>query len=136
MRTTGEASRCSTIGQVHPYNKSSDPVTSMERLPKLQPRRPAENSEMSVQILVVDDDAEQRSDLSAMISSFGYEVVEALDGRDALNRLASSAVSAIVTDLVMPRMDGNSAAITVCSREAKTGSWSDCRRSASATAEK
>jgi DNA-binding NtrC family response regulator len=61
---------------------------------------------MSVQILVVDDDAEQRSDLSAMIASFGYEAVEAGDGRDALNKLASSPVSAILTDLVMPRMDG------------------------------
>jgi DNA-binding NtrC family response regulator len=80
-------------------------VSSMERFSKIQYRRPAD-SEMSVQILVVDDDAEQRSDLSAMIASFGYQVVEAGDGRDALNKLASFSVSAILTDLVMPRMDG------------------------------
>ncbi len=57
-------------------------------------------------ILVVDDDAEQRSDLAGIIASFGYRVATAADGREALRKLASLPVSAILTDLVMPRMDG------------------------------
>jgi DNA-binding NtrC family response regulator len=57
-------------------------------------------------ILVVDDDAVQRSDLAAIITSFGYPVTTAADGREALKKLASLPVSAILTDLVMPGMDG------------------------------
>jgi DNA-binding NtrC family response regulator len=58
-------------------------------------------------ILIVDDDAEQRSDLAALVTSLGYHVSTAADGRDALAQLANLPASAIVTDLVMPRMDGS-----------------------------
>jgi DNA-binding NtrC family response regulator len=57
-------------------------------------------------ILVVDDDACERSDLAEIVKSFGYQVTTAADGREALHQLASFPVSAILTDLVMPRMDG------------------------------
>ena len=57
-------------------------------------------------ILIVDDDAEQRSDLAAIVSALGYQVATAADGYEALSQLASLTASAIVTDLVMPRMDG------------------------------
>ena len=61
---------------------------------------------MSVPILVVDDDASQRSDLAQMVSSFGYEVTTAGDGREALEKLEARPAQAILADLVMPRMDG------------------------------
>jgi DNA-binding NtrC family response regulator len=61
---------------------------------------------MSIEVLVVDDDGGQRSDLAEMVASLGYEVTTACDGREALGKLASFPVSAILTDLVMPRMDG------------------------------
>jgi DNA-binding NtrC family response regulator len=62
---------------------------------------------MSVgQILVVDDDADQRSDLAEMVASCGFEVTTAADGKEALAKISSRPVSAVVTDLVMPRMDG------------------------------
>jgi DNA-binding NtrC family response regulator len=57
-------------------------------------------------ILVVEDDAGQRSDLAEIVKSFGYQVTVAADGREALGKLASLRASAILTDLVMPRMDG------------------------------
>ena len=57
-------------------------------------------------VLVVDDDAGQRADLAEMLSSFGFTVATAADGREALNRLTSSPPGVILTDLVMPRMDG------------------------------
>lgn len=41
-----------------------------------------------------------------MVTSLGYEAVTAGDGREALDKLASYPISAILTDLVMPRMDG------------------------------
>jgi DNA-binding NtrC family response regulator len=61
---------------------------------------------MPEHILLVDDDATQRSDLAEIVKSFGYQVTMAADGREALTKLASMPVSAILTDLVMPNMDG------------------------------
>jgi DNA-binding NtrC family response regulator len=62
--------------------------------------------ETPAQILVVDDDAQQRSDLAEMIEAMGFQVETAADGHEALAKLAHFPANAIVTDLVMPRMDG------------------------------
>jgi len=56
--------------------------------------------------LIVDDDDVQRSDLSQMVGTLGFEVITASDGREALNVLESLTPSIILTDLVMPRKDG------------------------------
>ena len=61
---------------------------------------------MSSHILIVDDDAGQRSDLAELVESLGYRVTVAADGREALGKLAGFTPNAILTDLVMPRMDG------------------------------
>ena len=61
---------------------------------------------MPAHILVVDDDAQQRADLAQIVSSLGYDVTTAADGGEALSKLASVPASAILTDLVMPGMDG------------------------------
>jgi DNA-binding NtrC family response regulator len=61
---------------------------------------------MPAHILVVDDDAQQCSDMAEMVRSLGYRVTTAADGKEALERLASAPANAILTDLVMPRMDG------------------------------
>ncbi len=61
---------------------------------------------MAAQILVVDDDFQERSDLAQMVESFGFQVATASDGEDALAKLVSFPAKAILTDLVMPRMDG------------------------------
>jgi DNA-binding NtrC family response regulator len=57
-------------------------------------------------VLIVDDDAGQRADLGDMLSSFGFEVAKASDGREALEMLGPFHPGVILTDLVMPRMDG------------------------------
>jgi CheY-like chemotaxis protein len=54
---------------------------------------------MPAHILVVDDDAQQRADLAEIVRSLGYEVTTAADGGEALSKLASVPVSAILTDL-------------------------------------
>jgi two-component system chemotaxis response regulator CheY len=53
----------------------------------------------------VDDSASARQMVSFTLQDAGYEVVEATDGQDALNKLDSS-VDMIITDLNMPGMDG------------------------------
>jgi len=61
---------------------------------------------MPAQILVVDDDASQRSDMAEMVASLGFQVETAADGKEALAKLAHFSANAILTDLVMPGMDG------------------------------
>jgi DNA-binding NtrC family response regulator len=61
---------------------------------------------MPEHVLVVDDDECQRSDLARLVSSFGFDVTTAFDGRDALDKLQVRSANAILADLVMPRMDG------------------------------
>jgi len=57
-------------------------------------------------ILAVDDSASLRQMVSFTLKSAGYDVVEAVDGQDGLDKAKSKAVDLILTDQNMPRMDG------------------------------
>src|SRR5215472_16684073 len=61
--------------------------------------------EMS-RVLVVDDDASQRSAVARMIERWGYSTGTAADGAEALHKTQEMDFDAIVTDLMMPGMDG------------------------------
>jgi CheY-like chemotaxis protein len=58
-------------------------------------------------ILVIEDHELARRALATLLSTMGYEVVEAANGREALATLATEArPDVILLDLVMPIMDG------------------------------
>jgi signal transduction histidine kinase/DNA-binding response OmpR family regulator len=57
-------------------------------------------------VLIVDDDAGLRQLLRRMLEPEGYTVLEAENGRAALERLRDSSPGAILLDLMMPEMDG------------------------------
>ena len=57
-------------------------------------------------VLVVDDDVEARQLFRRMLEREGWTVVEAANGRVALERLRDSSPSVILLDLMMPEMDG------------------------------
>ncbi|UUZ68911.1 response regulator [Polaromonas sp. P2-4] len=57
-------------------------------------------------ILVVDDNATNRKLLRAQLEAEGYAVLEAVDGVDALAVLESEPVDALISDILMPHMDG------------------------------
>src|SRR5262245_5742047 len=61
---------------------------------------------MSVKVLIVDDEESSRKGLTALLSGWGYSVEEAADGEQALDKVRSSLPSVIITDLVMPKLDG------------------------------
>lgn len=62
---------------------------------------------MATTILAVDDSASIRQMVSFTLKGAGYEVVEAVDGRDALDKAEiNHGVSLVLTDVNMPRMDG------------------------------
>jgi DNA-binding NtrC family response regulator len=59
-----------------------------------------------VRVLIVDDDECQRNALAQVTASLGFAVTTAVDGEDALEQHSALAADVILTDLIMPRMDG------------------------------
>ncbi|ACL65912.1 response regulator [Anaeromyxobacter sp. Red801] len=57
-------------------------------------------------VLVVDDSASVRLAERVVLTGAGYEVLEAVDGQDALAKLAARPVQLVLTDLNMPNLDG------------------------------
>lgn len=58
------------------------------------------------QILTVDDSASIRQMVSFTLTKAGYQVAEAVDGKDGLEKAQRQKVDMIITDLNMPNMDG------------------------------
>ncbi len=63
-------------------------------------------------ILVVDDEPAVQSALKRALTLEHYDVVEASDGHEALERLGSAPYEAVILDVAMPRVDG----LEVCRR--------------------
>ncbi len=62
---------------------------------------------MSVgRILVVDDDESIRLTLKDYFAGFGYDVVAAGDGEDALKKFSPGKFDCVISDLMMPKIDG------------------------------
>src|SRR5258708_25215402 len=61
---------------------------------------------MADRVLVVDDEQSLRKVLAATLQREGYEVQVAADGQEALLALDRDGADVVVTDLVMPKMDG------------------------------
>ncbi|HWB83076.1 MAG TPA: sigma-54 dependent transcriptional regulator [Bryobacteraceae bacterium] len=59
-----------------------------------------------IRVLIVDDDEFQRSSLAEMATALGFAAATATDGEEALEQQLTLPADVIVTDLVMPRMDG------------------------------
>ena len=57
-------------------------------------------------ILVVDDHEEIREALAEIVEEEGYKVLQAADGLDALEVIASSHPDVVLLDIAMPGMDG------------------------------
>ena len=61
---------------------------------------------MSKIILTADDSASVRQMVSFTLREAGYEVIEAVDGKDALAKANSRTPHMVITDLNMPNLDG------------------------------
>jgi sigma-B regulation protein RsbU (phosphoserine phosphatase) len=65
-----------------------------------------------MRILIVDDDMSTRLLLSRFLTSWGHEVLTASDGVEALEVLEREGIQLVISDWLMPRMDG----IELCTR--------------------
>jgi DNA-binding NtrC family response regulator len=61
---------------------------------------------MRQRVLIVEDDAPARKGMADLLSLWGYEVATAGDGVEALERVSEESPAVVVSDLVMPGMDG------------------------------
>jgi DNA-binding response OmpR family regulator len=68
--------------------------------------------EGSPRILLVDDEPAVQTLLAYPLQKDGYEVVSAVDGREALDRFAEQRFDLVVLDIMLPKIDG----IEVCRR--------------------
>jgi len=59
-----------------------------------------------MKVLVVDDIAVNRKLFRVMLATAGHEAVEAADGVEALEMLRGGGFDAVISDVLMPRMDG------------------------------
>jgi two-component system, chemotaxis family, chemotaxis protein CheY len=57
-------------------------------------------------ILTVDDSASMRQMISFTLKGAGYSVIEAVDGRDAIEKMEIYPVQMLITDINMPNLDG------------------------------
>jgi DNA-binding NtrC family response regulator len=74
---------------------SGDPAPVLEQTPVISER-----------VLIVEDDAAARSGLEQLVRNWGFVAESAVDGKDALEKVTTFRPAIVITDLVMPRMDG------------------------------
>lgn len=61
---------------------------------------------MSKKVMIIDDAESIRQVVKLVLSESGYEIVEACDGQDALDKLGDGGLDMIICDVNMPNMNG------------------------------
>ncbi|MCV7151288.1 SpoIIE family protein phosphatase [Mycolicibacterium pyrenivorans] len=79
-----------------------DPVDA----PAPQAAGQAGDSESPVRVLVADDNADMREYLSRLLRADGYSVDTVSDGQRALDAVRAAAPDIVISDVMMPRLDG------------------------------
>lgn len=78
---------------------------------------------MANKVLIVDDTETMRMTEEMMLSNEGYEIQTAVDGVDALEKIAARKPDLVLLDIMMPRMDG----IECCKRIKSDDNISDIK---------
>lgn len=71
-----------------------------------QPEVIVKKANKKKEILLVEDSITTRTQEKRILEGAGYDVVTAVDGRDAFSKLYSRPFDAVVSDILMPNMDG------------------------------
>jgi PAS domain S-box-containing protein len=72
----------------------------------MEPNMGSPEKEKRAKILIADDNSQNLYLLEVMLKGAGYDVVTAKNGVEALEKLHESRFDGIVSDILMPRMDG------------------------------
>src|ERR1700730_8892371 len=68
--------------------------------------RTVEPKAVAERVLIVEDELAARSGLEQLLKSWGFLAESAADGEEALEKVTTFRPAIVITDLVMPRMDG------------------------------
>src|SRR5690606_37309853 len=60
----------------------------------------------NIRILTIDDSKTMRDMLMLTLVDAGFDVIQAVDGKDGIDMLERENVDVVITDINMPRMDG------------------------------
>jgi CheY-like chemotaxis protein len=60
----------------------------------------------TARILVAEDHLDSRDALRALLEAFGYDVIEAVNGREAVDMAIAQRPDLILMDIMMPELDG------------------------------
>jgi putative two-component system response regulator len=83
-----------------------DFIEYLGRRPKAGVNNMAGEGRGPVKVLAVDDNVQNLELLDGVLSSRGYEVIKAVNGREALQKVRDAAPHIVVMDVLMPVMDG------------------------------
>lgn len=102
-------------GYINVYSEPGEGTTFNIYLPlikaaarELKPRIPEIPVKGSETILVAEDNAPVRKLISSMLEEFGYTVIEAVDGKDALHKYVENKdkIQLVLLDVIMPYKSG------------------------------
>jgi two-component system chemotaxis response regulator CheY len=82
----------------------NDNATSVES--PVYDAQPISEPSMSKRIMTIDDSKTMRDMLMLTLTEAGFDVLQAIDGQDGLDKLATERVDVVLTDVNMPKMDG------------------------------
>jgi polar amino acid transport system substrate-binding protein len=93
-----------------PVYQAEGPVKGAEAAPVILPQGGSET------ILLAEDDADVRNLMVSVLTKFGYRVIQAVDGEDAVEKFAAhrGSISMIVMDMIMPKKNGKAAYDEIC----------------------
>ncbi len=77
-------------------------------------------TETKKRILIVDDEENLRHMLSVILKKQGYVVASAANGREALEQLVASAFDFVLSDILMPQLDGKGLLCELAARGIET----------------
>jgi type IV pilus assembly protein PilB len=93
-----------TLEEIQPYVQlSPEAAAAVKKEAPVEPRERAARG----RVLVADDDKVSRSILRKILQDKGYEVAEAEDGIQALDKISKNPPDLLILDLNMPNLDGH-----------------------------
>jgi len=105
-------------GHINVYSEPGEGTTFNIYLPEIKSAVPAEKAAVpfasagkAETILVAEDEAAVRDSIRSVLEESGYRVIEAVDGKDAVDQFTYHAadIDLVIMDVIMPKMNGKEA---------------------------
>jgi CheY-like chemotaxis protein len=79
---------------------------SLPRVSSVQPPEPEDETTRAPVVLIAEDHEDSRDALRTLLDAFGFRVLEAVNGREAVDRALAERPDVILMDMMMPKVDG------------------------------